>query len=388
MNSSLSVSAKIHVYLVSDQATPNILPAYDKRIKPDIVYLLHGEDDVAFAQGLKEVLVQLGVKVYFWPIDNVWHKDHIQLRLLELFELLNITDNNCQVALNLSGGNQLSCVAAFETFLAYQQAVFHIQPHSDQLTWLHPNDLASFNLQDSIRLEPFLLAYGVKLKSKPIRHVANAKQLTLATDILTNIEQYASVLPTLNYLANTAQGSLVSSPLQNTHKDLLALIDAFEQAGQLSLKNNCLHFNDEATRFFVNGGWIELYVFDVIRQCRKQFAQIQDVAYSVNVYRDANGHEIPNEIDVAFLYNNRLHIVECKTMVFKSSKRRVSGANTLYKLDSLSDVLGGLHAKAMLVSFMKLPKHDWQRAKDLNIDVCAAEQLLHLKDYILDFINS
>ena len=168
---------------------------------------------------------------------------------------------------------------------------------------------------------------------------------------------------------------------------LKALIELFEQSGLLTVQERCLHFRDEPSRFLANGGWIECHVFDVVRQCKKNIPEIQDIAFGVKVSRVIDGKEVPNEIDVAFLCNNRLHIIECKTQLFKSGKRKQSGANTLYKLDTLAPLLGGLHARAMLVSFMDLPEYDVRRAHDLDIAVCAGRQLLHLKDHILQFIR-
>lgn len=84
-----------------------------------------------------------------------------------------------------------------------------------------------------------------------------------------------------------------------------------------------------------------------------------------------------NEIDVACLAENRLHLVECKTPVWKGAG--TPGADALYRLDALADLLGGLQGRAMLVSYLKLPAHVSRRAEDLRIRVCAGDRLPELR---------
>ncbi len=375
------------VAFVSDQATPNILPAYDSRLKPERIFLLFDVARQGLAEGLRAVLQPLGIEVTFWLLDNLWDKDHIQFRLLQLFDEIGLSEQkNCSLALNLSGANQLASVAAYETFRAYEQAVFHIHPTTDELTWLLPQQKASLNVQDSIRLEVFLKAYGLRLSSVPNRSIEDGKVLSLAQSILLDREKFAAVLPTLNYLAKSAEHTL-RSDIVPEKPGLKALIALFIESGLLDYHEQRLIFRDEQARFLANGGWIECHVFDALRQCREKVPQIQDIAYGVNVRRFINGQDVPNEIDVAFLCNNRLHLIECKTLLFKSRKRKQSGANTLYKLDTLAPLLGGMHARAMLVSYMDLHEYDRRRAQDLEITICSGEQLLHLKENLLRFIR-
>jgi hypothetical protein len=91
-------------------------------------------------------------------------------------------------------------------------------------------------------------------------------------------------------------------------------------------------------------------------------------------------------MDVTFLKDNRLYIIECKTKRY-SANDQGAGADTLYKLDTLKDLLGGLQAKAMLISFTELGDYDKQRAGDLNISLCCHKQLPKLSEHLLKWIN-
>jgi len=95
-----------------------------------------------------------------------------------------------------------------------------------------------------------------------------------------------------------------------------------------------------------------------------------------------------NEIDVALLKDNRLYLLECKTKRYSGqSKKHSEGADVLYKLDSIRDLLGGLQAKAMLVSIKKLQQYHLDRAKELNIEICCYQDLKFLEQKIDKWLN-
>jgi hypothetical protein len=92
--------------------------------------------------------------------------------------------------------------------------------------------------------------------------------------------------------------------------------------------------------------------------------------------------EVRNELDVASVVNNKLHIIECKT-----KGMRDDGDDTLYKLESLRDLLGGIQARAMLVSFRPLRYNDISRAKDLGLALIGPEELAELDRHLLQWFS-
>lgn len=377
----------IHVYIASAQATPCILPAFDQRLKPQQLLLLHDVDTEAYAQDLKKAIQPRGVVVELIGLQDIDNRSELEQTLLALFERFAVEQDSIRVALNISSGSRLACVMAYEVFRLYGQAVFHVDPYSDILTWLYPANQTPMNLQDSIRLEAFLQAYGVSLEQPPMRQIRKRAWLSVAGQILTRLDFFADAISSFNYLAASAESTLTSVTFNQRDKALRTLIDIFGTAGVVRVEKGRLVFDSEAERFFCNGGWIEMHVFDVVRQCRKIEPQIQDVAFSLNVFRDDHAGKVRNEIDVAFLFNNRLFVIECKTMTFKGSSGKRSGSHSLYKLDTLRQVLGGINAESMLVSLKALSVSDKRRALDLGISVCAGDQLLHLKDALLRMVR-
>ena len=196
---------------------------------------------------------------------------------------------------------------------------------------------------------------------------------------MANVRAYGVALARLNYLASAAERGLVSpemDPGQVRDQRLQALIDRFAEEGVIQPRGKRLRFPDEDARFYVNGGWLEEHVFDVLQGLRGELRQVQDLARSVEIRRETpRGGDVPNELDVACLCENRLYLVECKTRGWRQDG---AGAEALYRLDALADLLGGLQARAMLVSYRKLPAHDLRRAADLGIRVCAGGRLPEL----------
>ncbi len=373
-----------HVYLVSAQATPNITPAIDSTTQPQRVILLVSADMQQQADWLEAVLRPRGIKLERWPIIDPWDIESIQMTVLELLEKEQPHVATKQIALNATGGTKPMSIAAYETFRAYDLPIFYVHPERDHLTWLHPLERPTQILANRINLEAFLQAHGATIEGKPQRNIPQKQHLEIAHTIIENLSRYQKPLGALNGLASQARRSLVSPRVERERDALTELIDLFAHYGFLNRKNDKLHFPSEPDRFFVNGGWIEAWVFDRLRKLRQTDNTIQDGAYNINITRTQHGVSVPNELDVAFLRNNRLHIIECKTAKF-SAEREQSATGALYKLDSLRDLMGGLQARAMLISYRDLPDFDLNRARDLGVYVCAGKKLLNLRHHLRQF---
>ena len=242
-------------------------------------------------------------------------------------------------------------------------------------------------VMDFIRVLPGMTKS--KVKSRIIMAPMHAKTLMMA--LQDNIRKYEPALSTLNYFAATADNpKLLSADIDrnmNGNYSFWAIVDLFEQAGLLKKRGRVLIFPDEKSRFMVNGGWLEMYAYACCLDLKRSKG-IQDVSHSVEVSRKQGGNTVLNEIDVALLKDNALYLLECKTKHFNGhSKKHSEGADVLYKLDSIRDVLGGTQAKAMLVSYKKLEHHHLDRAKELDIEVCCYQNLKFLKEKIEFWLN-
>ncbi len=370
-----------HLYLVSAQATPNLTPALDPVTRPARVILLVSPDMRQRADWLEQVLTPRGITIERWPIDDAWDLEQVQIQVLELLEREQDALGRNDIALNATGGTKPMSIAAYEAFRAYDLPIFYVHPEKDRLIWLQPSGKPAVDLADRIRLQPFLMAHGARVESLSTDAIPPA--LRELTDwLVDNAAQYAKPLATLNWLAHMAESSLSSPRLESWQlrdRGLRKLIDRFASARLLKRRGQQLQFPHQEARFYINGGWLEEHVYGVLFHLRAELPKIQDVARSLDLVRQTNRGEVPNEIDVACLADNRLYLIECKTRQWKGKEAGMAGAQALYRLDTLSDLLGGLQARTMLVSYRDLPPYDRQRAADLRIAVCAGRDLRNLR---------
>jgi len=384
----MKLATKIQVCLVCKEAIINISPALDEAIKPEKIILVVSPQMHQYADNLTQVLKKdAQIEVSKWEIENAWDIEHIRTRLMELLETL---DND--VSLNATGGTKPMSMAAFEVFRAYEKAIFFVRAKTDQLIWLYPNNRPLHELANKAQLHHFLNAYGAEVEGRGNNSVLPAWK-ALTDLLIQRIDRYAKPIRTLNYFAHQAENNLISPSMANEQRKYAGfndLLDLFEQAGLFKLVSNRMQFSDESARFFCNGGWLEQHVYATIMALKKkQLTQIQDLSQSLEVLkRSPKGKAIKNELDIAFLADNFLHIIECKTKRFKyKESNKGGGTETLYKLDTLQDLYGGLNAKSMLISYLPLSEYDRRRAADLNIHLCEGNQIQNLKSVITEWVE-
>ena len=377
---------KTQLILISAQAVPNITPILDERFKPQQIIMLVSDDMMQRSEYLEKIYKPRGVKVRRWKINDPWDVEHIRQRIEDLL-LENDFEN---IALNATGGTKPMSIAAYEVFRENNLEIFYIHPEQDQLIWMHPKR-AAIDLADRIKLKEYLYAYGATDVKEVHKSGVAVSLRTLSKELTDNIQNYEPALSSLNYYAASADNPrLTSKPTDDKNGDYVFwdLVDIFEQAHLLKKAEGRLIFPDEDSRFLVNGGWLELYAYQCCLDLKKK-SGIQDVGHSIEVTRQKGKNTVLNEMDVAFLKNNRLYLLECKTKQYSgNSKKHSEVADVLYKLDSIRDIIGGLQAKAMLVSLKKLEKHHYNRAMELNIELCCHQDIEFLEEKIEKWLKN
>lgn len=378
---------KAHLVLVSAQAVPNFTPILDERFKPEEVIMLVTDDMRIFSESLERIYQPRGVKVSRWPINDPWDIEHIRHRI----EALLVTKKNTDISLNATGGTKPMSIAAYEVFRENNLDIFYVHPEQDTLIWMYPKR-PSVDLADRIKLKEYLFAYGADKVKVQNKKGVDSSMRELSDELVSNIQRYESALSSLNYFAATADNPrLISAEIDksfNGNYDFWDLVDLFRQAELLHRQGDRLRFPDKNARFLVNGGWLELYAYTCCLNLKKT-SGIQDVSHSVEVSRKQGRNVVLNELDVALLKDNKLYVIECKTKRFSGNgKKHSKAADVLYKLDSITGILGGLYAKSMLVSYKKLQQHHRDRAKELEIELCCFQDLQFLQERIEKWTGS
>jgi hypothetical protein len=290
-----------------------------------------------------------------------------------------LTSQQVEVALNVTGGTKVMAMAAQDVFREARKAVFYVNVATDSVLRLDRGAQPSV-LPTKIKLREYLEAHGYSVSGEVRRPEIAAEQRDFVNRLAYESGRLGSALGRLNWLAQQAKGSLSSPVLDANDRDsrtLDELLSMFQAAGWLSLADNKLLFKNETARQFVNGGWLELVIYQSLSQLAPIF-KFADYAIGLEVV--APDGKTRNELDGAFLYRNTLHLIECKSANLSANGKveESSGTEALYKLDALRD-MGGLRTKALLVDFRgSLRDADKRRAAQMRLHVISGAQLRDL----------
>lgn len=224
---------------------------------------------------------------------------------------------------NITGGNKLMSIAAFDFFARHDAAIFYLAVDNRHFQQLFPYT-NSYPIKYQVGLSEYLAAYGRIFNS-----MANPKLQNSLQEAITLMNECRSV--------NGIVGeSLVLREKISTTKNLA------EQ------------------QVFYTGQWFELYVYQTIKQHLK--LSDAEIALSAALYPIDSDKEIrmnhnkDNDIDVCFVHNNYFYIMECKVYTSQIKARNLQQSkgvssihSHLYKLAAVKQPLG-LNARAFLIT--------------------------------------
>ena len=368
----------VQVCLVEGNPIANLTPILDRGVKPERVILVgKPEANENFKNTLK-VLDEYHVEYEIFELSDTWCMTY----LLDCFTDLAGRLEGQSVGLNISGGTKPMTLAAQEAFRMAKIDIFFVHLDKDHMSWLYPRG-ETYDLEDKLCLKNYFLSQGYNLISGGRRKISGEVK-DLLDFMVTHTDADSSEIGQLNYLASKAKdANRLTVDLRDVRRPSSMLPKILEEFRQADLANTydgkTWTFRDDDALFLANGGWLEEYVYGTMSSLG---SHMQDYGISLEVTKD--GHGSKNELDGAFLYDNRLHVIECKTARFDGNSK---GVQILHKLDNLRDLMGGLHAKAYMISYKKLPDYDLRRARDLDIEVISAGRLRDLKGIFENLIT-
>lgn len=368
-----------HVCLVSHQATPNLLPLLDPVWRPRKVVLATSKEMSTKSTWLADLLRTKGVAVETLALRDVADYSALSDDFLNFLA----TCGDANVALNVTGGTKLMAVAAQEVFRTNAKTAFYVDIETDRIVFLNGGRSEPLNAKLNIRES--LRAHGYTTQGGETPQI-DAAQRDLTARLIDRVGAFGPALGQINHLASTAKGSLQCqmTDAQADSSKLADMLGLFAQAGHLKQHGAVLRFPNEASRFFVNGGWLEYHLLHTLRDLQGTHP-ITDIAFNLKVtYPDGSTE---NELDVAFMYRNTLHIIECKTanLTLPGITQDDKATEALYRMESLMK-LGGLRTKGMIVDYrgnFSASPANRKRAQQSNINVLSGGELKDAKGQIV-----
>lgn len=376
----------VHVGIIDQDPIRLVTPLLDNRTISDHIVFIGVESQEDMYLRLHSVLSKRNITSEFFEIPNVANTSIIKQAITTLAE--DLTARGEEVKLNASCGLRHRLLSVYEVFRTYHWPIFVVEPNSDRLCWLYPDGKEDTQVEDRITIDDYLTVFGARgeFNEHELPPQLDQKLYELGERWASNALELGPGLATLNYLATTCRKEqrldVELSEKQQGYRELNMLLTDLVEADIATYENGVLTFANEDARRFSNGEWLETLVHSTVRQIQQDMPTIQDRSLNVQVYRQLGDREVRNELDVASVVNNKLHIIECKT-----KGMRDDGDDTLYKLESLRDLLGGLQARAMLVSFRPLRHNDITRAEDLGLALIGPDELKDLKSHLANWFT-
>lgn len=376
----------VHVGIIDQDPIRLVTPLLDNRTVSDHIVFIGVKNQKDMYHRLHSVLAKRDITSEFFEIPNVANTSRIKRAVGILADDLSVRGED--VKLNASCGLRHRLLSVYEVFRTFHWPIFVVEPNSDRLCWLYPDGKEDTQVEDRITIDDYLTVFGARgeFNDQQLPPQLDQKLYELGERWASNALELGPGLATLNYLATTCRKEqkldVALSEKQQGYRELNMLLSDLVEAEIATYENGVLTFADEDARRFSNGEWLETLVHSTVRQIQKDMPTIQDHSLNVQVYRQLGDREVRNELDVASVANNKLHIIECKT-----KGMRDDGDDTLYKLESLRDLLGGLQARAMLVSFRPLRYNDITRAEDLGLALIGPDELKDLKTHLTNWFK-
>jgi len=283
-------------------------------------------------------------------------------------------------------------VAAQEVFRENHKAVFYVSVETDEVLVI--GDRASRQpLRTKLKVHEILEAHGYNVTTQEKPQVPRAMR-DLTARLIDHVASSGKALGSFNALARSARRDpglrVEMTPDQFKSSPLCDILALFEEAGLLHVEGRVVAFKNEEARAFANGGWLEAHVYEALQSLRSQHENLSDVVMGVRVAFAGSSHQAvgndKNEIDVAFLFRNTLHLIECKTanLAQPGSGDDDKATEAIYKMESLLK-LGGLRTRGMVVDYrgqLSQSEANRKRAAEAGIAIVSGVQLKDLKGTI------
>ena len=282
-------------------------------------------------------------------------------------------DEGAEIIVNLTGGNKIMSIAVHDYFKEKSSRVqngismYYLNVGKDKFDKVFPSEESNCIESYHCNLKEYLTAYSIEPKKPGMTPLMKFEK---------TLEFYKTIF------IDKAEKTIINE----IHKTVGNNIDNFKELPkELSANMGVQHlfekvFGDfkEITKHkirYLIGSWFEEYVYFLIK--RGLSLSNEGIYLSLKMEdKSLVGNTADNEIDVIFIYNNKVNIIECKTG-HKDEIGKSILQNVLYKQSALQKIFG-LTAK----SFLFLPdaisgsEHQKERAKIYGIDIVDDKEML------------
>ncbi len=315
--------AKILVSLVSDQTIPTILLA--RELKDVDFHIFVSTDLMEKRDKTKHLVNALGLKANQFKMITVIEDSLTDVKN-KLEKEVNFYDS--KFCINLTGGTKLMSIGLFNFFSNRDSDIYYIPGGKNVYMQIYPeSEQKSIDLNYRTNLFEYLTAYGISIAEKNYQKknkLLKDKQYTKEI-----FEKYISEQIDLGFLdeLRKIRGSIKKLAIA----DFEGLQEFFSSINFVTSESGTINKTEID---YLTGGWFEEYTYTLITEQ----LNLQPDMIGINI--SISNQNVNNEFDVMYMYNNNLHVVECKTGVFDSISSKNITNEAIYKLAALKKDFG------------------------------------------------
>ncbi len=299
------MSRKVLISLVSDQTIPNVelIKEFQESVYKHIFI------------ATKEKQNQVEWIKHATTIENL---DLILVDAFDPSDIINKLNNydfgDDEVMVNITGGTKLMALIASDFFKNLGAVIYYVTGCDKKYLKIFPNrGERIYEMRKKLSLKEYLTSYGFEYEeTTTYKDFETAKKIFdfyTKTEHNKLIEIFESVR-----MWRGKEMKVKDQILSGFLEDIV-----YEFQGKLSKKDTK----------YLSGDWFEEYVYYKIKE--ETGLDNKEIATGINLIKEG----IPNEIDVIFIKNHKLYIIECKTSVF--DKRTIKRIRERKEVEEVKD---------------------------------------------------
>lgn len=353
-----------HLVVFSPKISPILTPLLDKNIKVSRVTVLVPKSQQTRFLNFQNVLIRHRKSVNEILIDD-------DISSIELTKILS----------KISQIDAANATCDFDYFSALISSHFvsqdipvYIVDSNDYLRWINQSKEA-MDLEDRLSLSSFFLAHGLEFRrKKPNIDIAFRKDFYEC--VLSQSSNVYDIFKEISQCYIHYNQDISSLELPQVLKEIFLLMKKHGYLKQVETEDQTQIFITKKEIIkFLRSDWLEYYVYDLALDMMKskQF-YIQDVAMGVFFSKIIEDVPINNEMDVVILANNRLSLIECKSIPTNSKVSSSPGAvgnplDFIYKLKAISTRISDGRTNGALVSLYPIKDQLDYRSKEFGLEI-------------------
>ncbi len=355
------------ISLVSEQTVPNLELIKEFRDLTNYYLFVHSSQTVNQLQWI----IKAG---------NIDSYDSMEVNPFDIADIedklksYQFSDN--QYFLNITGGTKVMILVFQEFFKNLGAKIFYVTGQNNEYLKVFPViGNRKFKLNSRLTLEEYLIVYGFNIKKgKPLK---DHKQSQILLKFFLNNKMTDFFTQTEKIRKN--RGKVLS------YKNDPELNQFVKESG--FIPNEDGKINKKETKY-LSGDWLEEYIYYKV----KDELALEDDEIGTGYH--LKKQDTSNEIDILFVYQHRLFIIECKTSIIDyrvmpdETKRKIKLLpEIIYKSDALRSKFG-LFANTSIFTLEEIKNDDGTPIKGYESHFDRADlskiKIISKKDFLTD----